>query len=124
MRKLMAVCCLAMFAAGCASNRGTTSNRPPKTYDEAVYRKVQTAWYALCRQHQVPSTDATVEVWFQLDVDGGIHSPEVRANNDGRNLAQYCLTAVQSAAPFPPLPEDLRSVLTNEMRDVDFAFHY
>jgi outer membrane biosynthesis protein TonB len=126
MRRLIAISCVAMFAVSCASDRRTTtaSNHPPATYDEAVYRKVQTAWYTLCRQHQVPSTDATVQVVFQLDTEGQIHNSKVEANNDGADLARYCLTAVNTAAPFPPLPQSLRSVLTNEMRDVSFAFHY
>jgi len=125
MRRFIAVLCIAMLAASCASDRGTTtSNRPPATYDEAVYRKVETAWYALCRQNEIPSTDVTVQVVFQLDADGQIHNPAVNANNDGADLARYCLTAVNNAAPFSPLPENLRSALTNEMRDVSFAFHY
>ena len=126
MRRLMAVSCMAMVAVGCASDRGpaTTSSRPPATYDEVVYGRVQTAWYALCRQHEVPSTDATVQVVFQLDVQGQIHDPEVKANNDGTDLAKYCLMAVKTVAPFPPFPESLRSEMTNESQEVSFVFHY
>jgi hypothetical protein len=126
MRRLIAVSCIAMFAVSCASDHvaTTASTRPPATYDEAVYRKVQTAWYALCRQHQIPSTDTTVQVVFQLDIEGQIHNSKVEANNDGADLARYCLMAVNTAAPFSPLPQSLRSVLTNEMREVSFAFHY
>ena len=126
MRRLIAVSCMAMIAVGCASDRGptTTSSRPPATYDEVVYGRVQAAWYALCRQHEVPSTDATVQVVFQLDVQGQIHNPEVKANNDGADLAKYCLMAVKTAAPFPPFPESLRSEMTNETQEVSFVFHY
>jgi outer membrane biosynthesis protein TonB len=126
MRRFIAVLCIAMLSASCASDRGATtaSNRPPATYDEAVYRKVQTSWYAVCRQNQIPSTDVTVQVVFQLDTEGHIHNSEVKANNDGTDLARYCLAAVNTAAPFSPLPESLRSVLTNDMRDVSFTFHY
>lgn len=128
MTRIAAFCLTIMLAAGCASDRGArltgkTEHSPFANYDKAIIRKIQAAWYKSIRQHNL-WTNATVKVSLQLDVKGQIHNLEIKDNTGGEELARYCIEAIRKPSPFPPLPQNLRVLITNEMRNVNFTFYY
>lgn len=93
-------------------------------YDKALIRAVQSRWYALIEQNGLYERSGTVTLHFNLMQDGSVRDLEVTENTAGEILALFCQKAVVDSAPFAPLPENLRTLIGNDPREVNFTFYY
>jgi hypothetical protein len=66
----------------------------------------------------------TVTVHFNLLQDGSVQNMEVKENTAGQILSLFCEKAVVDSAPFAPLPENLRMLIGEDPREVNFTFYY
>jgi len=97
---------------------------PFGAYDKAIVRAVQSRWYALIEQNGLYERAGEVTIYFQLLPDGRVTNATVKSTTAGEILALFCQKAIVESAPFAPWPEELRTYLGNEPRDVDFTFYY
>ena len=97
---------------------------PFGAYDKQVVRAVQSRWYALIEQNGLYERAGEVTVHFKLMPDGSVADADVKTSTAGQILALFCQKAVVESAPFEPWPEELRTYLGNEPREVDFTFYY
>ncbi len=93
-------------------------------YDKMLIRAVQSRWYALIEQNGLYERTGTVTLHFNLMQDGSVRDLEVKENTAGEILALFCQKAVVDSAPFAPLPENLRMLIGNDPREVNFTFYY
>ena len=93
-------------------------------YDKALIRAVQSRWYALIEQNGLYERAGTVTVHFNLLQDGSVQNMEVKENTAGQILSLFCEKAVVDSAPFAPLPENLRMLIGEDPREVNFTFYY
>jgi outer membrane biosynthesis protein TonB len=93
-------------------------------YDKALIRAVQSRWYALIEQNGLYERAGTVTLHFNLMQDGSVQDMQVKENSAGEILALFCQKAVVDSAPFAPLPENLRLLIGNDPREVNFTFYY
>jgi hypothetical protein len=49
---------------------------------------------------------------------------ETKENTAGIVLASFCEKAILDSAPFPPLPEELRRLIGDDPREIEFTFYY
>ncbi len=97
---------------------------PFGAYDKQVVRAVQSRWYALIEQNGLYERAGEVTIHFKLMPDGSVADADVKTSTAGQILALFCQKAVVESAPFEPWPEELRTYLGNEPREVDFTFYY
>lgn len=97
---------------------------PFGAYDKQIVRAVQSRWYALIEKNGLYERAGEVTIHFQLRADGTVTNAEVKTTSAGEILALFCQKAIVESGPFAPWPEDLRTYLGNEPRDVDFTFYY
>ncbi len=97
---------------------------PFGAYDKQVVRAVQSRWYALIEKNGLYERAGEVTIHFQLLPDGSVTNATVKSTSAGEILALFCQKAIVESAPFAPWPEELRTYLGNEPRDVDFTFYY
>jgi hypothetical protein len=97
---------------------------PFAEYDKAIIRAVQKRWYALIEQNGLYERAGTVTLHFNLMSDGSVKNMELKENTAGQILELFCEKAVVDSAPFLPLPENLRALIRNDPREVNFTFYY
>ena len=90
-----------------------------QAYFSKVREKIKAAW-------TYPSTagergiEGEVVVEFRIAKDGNLESTAVRRSSGAPILDEYSMRAVQIAAPFPPVPDDV----AKETLTIDSTFRY
>jgi periplasmic protein TonB len=90
-----------------------------QAYFSKVREKIKAAW-------TYPSTagvrgiEGEVVVEFRIAKDGHLESTAVRRSSGAPILDEYSMRAVQIAAPFPPVPDDV----AKETLTIDSTFRY
>jgi len=97
---------------------------PFGAYDKKIVRAVQSRWFALIDRNGIYERAGVVTLHFELYPDGSVRGLQRRENTAGEILALFCEKAILESAPFDPFPEELRALVGNEPRDVDFTFYY
>jgi hypothetical protein len=97
---------------------------PFGVYDKAIIRAVQSRWYRLIEQNELYERAGQVTLHFNLKPDGSVEALETKDNSAGVTLGLFCEKAIVDSAPFEPLPENLRTLIGTEAREVDFTFYY
>ncbi len=110
------------FRSGIAAFNVAAS--PFGAYDQKIIRAVQSRWYALIEKYAIYERAGEVELNFQLYDDGTVHNMEVKENTAGEILRLYCEKAIVDSAPFDVLPDQLRTLIGKEPREVNFTFYY
>ena len=100
------------------------ADSPFGKYDKEVIRAVQSHWYALIEQNRLYERAGVVHLRFDMLADGSVKNLEVKENSAGQILGLFCEKAIVDSAPFRPLPDQLRVLIGNEPRDVNFSFYY
>lgn len=94
-------------------------------YIRGMKEKIWLAWFPYLAFHypkDFRAADAVIA--FKLDKDGRLMSVSV-AESDGSGLfAAFCVEAVQRAAPFGPLPEEILDLTGKDELEAQFAFHF
>ena len=93
-------------------------------YDERLQAEVARRWYAICEKYEYGERTGTVEIYFKLHNDGRISELAILNNTAGEVLGQYCKKAIDDSAPFDPFPDELRALLAQPNRDINFVFYY
>jgi hypothetical protein len=93
-------------------------------YDKTLIRAVQSRWYALIQQNGLYERSGTVTLHFNLLQDGSVQDMAFKENSAGEILGLFCQKAVVDSAPFAPLPENLRMLIGDDPREVNFTFYY
>jgi outer membrane biosynthesis protein TonB len=81
------------------------SNFPYTYYLQTIHGKIAGNWYTSQISPGV-SGDFHTTVYFKIFRDGEISAPEIREQSGIRSLDMSAIRAIQSSAPFPPLPRD------------------
>ena len=89
-----------------------------------IVRAVQSRWYALIEKNGLYERAGEVTIHFELLADGSVTNAVVKNTSAGEILALFCQKAIVESGPFAPWPEELRTYLGNEPREVDFTFYY
>ena len=97
---------------------------PFGAYDKEIIRAVQSRWYALIDQNALFEHSGVVRLVFNLGTDGAVKDLKTEENSAGEILKLFCEKAIVDSAPFKPLPEELRPLIGNEAREVNFTFYY
>ena len=97
---------------------------PFGAYDKEIIRAVQSRWYGLIQQNGLYERAGTVRLHFELLADGTIQNLKVEENSAGEILGLFCEKAIVDSAPFKPLTAELRSLIGNDAREVNFTFYY
>jgi len=100
------------------------ADSPFGPYDKALIRAVQSRWYALIEKNGLYERAGQVTLHFNLVQDGSVKDLKINANSAGEILGLFCEKAVVDSAPFPPLPENLRALIGNDPREINFTFYY
>jgi hypothetical protein len=100
------------------------ASSPFGEYDKKVVAAVQSRWYALINRYGIYERAGVVTIHFKLHDDGTVHGLLVRDNSAGEILALYCQKAILDSSPFDPFPDNLRVLVGQEPREVDFTFYY
>jgi hypothetical protein len=107
-----------------ARSKTNTNDYPFCTYDQQVIQKVQFRWYNLIEEQDLQNTAGKVKVHWQLAPDGFVTNVCVKENSGDEMLATVCVKAIQESSPFEALPISLRTLCSNEVRNIDFTFRY
>ena len=98
---------------------------PLGAYDKQLIKAVQSRWYALINKNGLDSDgEGTVIVQFQLLQDGTVQGVKTKETSAGVVLSLFCESAIQQAAPFEPVPDNLRILVGDRPREIEFTFHY
>lgn len=81
------------------------SNFPYTYYLQTIHGKISGNWYTSQISPGVTG-DFHTTVYFKIFRNGEISSLEIRERSGIRSLDLSALRAIQSSAPFPPLPND------------------
>jgi outer membrane biosynthesis protein TonB len=92
------------LGSGLASQIGL-SNFPYTYYLQTIHGKISGNWYTSQISPGVTGNFQTI-VYFKIFRNGGISALEIREQSGIRSLDLSALRAIQSSAPFPPLPND------------------
>jgi len=97
---------------------------PFGAYDRKLIQAVQSRWIALIERYGVYERAGTVTLSFLLSDDGKVANLQRKENSAGEMLALFCEKAITDAAPYDPLPDQLRPLVGKEPREVNFTFYY
>lgn len=100
------------------------ASSPFGAYDKALIRAVQIRWYALMEQNRLYDRSGEVVVQFFLHSDGSVHDVRTTEKSAGEILALFCEKAIVESAPFAALPDNLRALIGDEPREINFTFYY
>ena len=90
-----------------------------QTYFSKVREKIKATWsYPSAAGERGIEGEVVVE--FRIAKDGHLESADVRRSSGATILDEYSIRAVQTAAPFPPVPDDV----AKETLTVDSTFRY
>jgi len=94
-------------------------------YDAAFIAAVQQRWYDLIEQNGYwKGPTGKVVLTFKLMYDGRIVDLKVEETTVGELLALICQKAVLDPSPYPRWPLELRRLVKNDYREVQFTFYY
>lgn len=117
-----------MNQPGGVSRRGVisldTKASPFGAYDAALIAAVQKRWYDLLDSTAVAPRPGRVVVQFTLHHDGRVTDARVIEEEVGEIRSLYCRKAITDPAPFSKWPEEMRTIMGRDYRDVRFTFHY
>jgi outer membrane biosynthesis protein TonB len=97
---------------------------PFGAYDKEIIRAVQSRWYGLIQQNALYERAGTVRLRFELLADGSVQNLKIAENSAGEILGLFCEKAIVDSAPFKPLTEQLRALIGDDPREVNFTFYY
>jgi hypothetical protein len=100
------------------------ASSPFGAYDQKIVRAVQSRWYALIEKYGIYERSGMVTIQFQLHDDGTVHDVKRAQNQAGEILALFCEKAILESQPFEPLPDNLRTLIGKDPREVNFTFYY
>jgi TonB family protein len=90
-----------------------------QAYFSKIREKIRATWtYPTAAGERGIQGEVVVE--FRIAKDGRLESVQVRRSSGATILDDYSLRAVQTAAPFPPVPDDV----TKETLTVESTFRY
>jgi outer membrane biosynthesis protein TonB len=101
-----------------------TKASPFGAYDAALIAAVQKRWYDLIDSSAVAPRPGRVIVEFTLHYDGRVTDARVVEQEVGEIRALYCRKAITDPAPFAPWPQEMRTIMARDYREVRFTFHY
>ena len=94
-------------------------------YMKNMKEKIWMAWFPYLAFHypkDFKTADAVLE--FRLDKQGQLRVIQVGSSEGSPLFAAFCIEAVQRAAPFGPLPQEILDLIGKDELEVTFAFHY
>ncbi len=90
-----------------------------QAYFSKVREKIKATWtYPSAAGERGIEGEVVVE--FRIAKDGHLESAAVRRSSGATILDEYSIRAVQTAAPFPPVPDDV----AKETLTIDSTFRY
>jgi TonB family protein len=90
-----------------------------QAYFSKVREKIKATWtYPSAAGERGIEGEVVVE--FRIAKDGHLESTAVRRSSGATILDEYSIRAVQTAAPFPPVPDDV----AKETLTIDSTFRY
>jgi outer membrane biosynthesis protein TonB len=101
-----------------------TKASPFGAYDAALIAAVQKRWYDLLDSSAVAPKPGRVVVMFTLHYDGRITDARVAEEDVGEIRSLYCSKAITDPAPYAPWPDEMRTLIGKDHREVRFAFVY
>lgn len=94
-------------------------------YMKNLKEKIWLAWFPyLLFQYPRDFQTADVVVEFSLDPSGQVKAIKVVDQKGSPLFGSFCMEAIQRAAPFGPLPDELLALIGKEELEVQFSFHY
>lgn len=94
-------------------------------YMKNLKEKIWLAWFPyLLFQYPRDFQTADVVVEFSLDRSGQVKAIKVVDQKGSPLFGSFCMEAIQRAAPFGPLPDELLALIGKEELEVQFSFHY
>ncbi len=101
-----------------------TKASPFGAYDAALIAAVQKRWYDLLDSSAVAPKPGRVVVMFTLHYDGRVTDARVAEEDVGEIRSLYCSKAITDPAPYAPWPDEMRTLIGKDHREVRFAFVY
>ena len=95
------------------------------TYMKHLKEKIWLTWFPYLSFHypkDFRSADAVIE--FTLDKSGQVKAVRIADQKGSPLFASFCVEAIQRAAPFGPLPQDVLDLMGRDDLEINFAFHY
>jgi hypothetical protein len=93
-------------------------------YMKEVRERIGREWLRIVRLRWTGERIGEVTVHFELLPDGSIAQIRITKNTVGVVPGSWCVQAVESSAPFPPFPEEIRNDFNPKRQKIDFTFHY
>jgi TonB family protein len=98
---------------------------PFGAYDAALVEAISHRWFTLLDDRQYASdTHGRVVLNFSLHYDGRVTDIEVGQNTASEVLGLICVKAVRDPQPYAPWPSDMRRMVDNDTRHIQFTFYY
>jgi hypothetical protein len=98
---------------------------PFGAYDLAFIEAVSRRWYDLLdKRDYSQDRHGRVIVKFELNYDGRISNMKVVENTVGETLGLICQKAVLDPSPFERWPSDMRRMVGDDTREIQFTFFY
>lgn len=98
---------------------------PFGTYDALFIDAVRNRWYDLLESREYASeARGYVALQFKLHYDGRITEMKVAENKVSETLCLICQKAVLDPAPFEKWPDEMRRMVGENFRRIQFTFYY
>jgi hypothetical protein len=98
---------------------------PFGTYDALLVQAISQRWYDLLDSREFAGEGrGKVVVQFKLHYDGRITDMKVAENTVSETLSLICQKAVLDPSPFERWPKELRLMVGEDYRKIQFTFYY
>jgi hypothetical protein len=101
-----------------------TKASPFGAYDAAMLAAVQKRWYDLLDSTSVAPRPGRVVVMFTLHYDGRVTDARVIEEEVGELRSLYCRKAITDPAPYERWPQEMRTLMQRDYREIRFTFFY
>lgn len=98
---------------------------PFGTYDALLVQAISQRWYDLLDSREYASDGrGKVALQFKLHYDGRVTELKVSENTVTETLSLICQKAVLDPAPFDKWPTEMRLMVGEDFRKIQFTFYY
>ncbi|GEM_PF-1110179 len=94
-------------------------------YMKNLKEKVWLAWFPyLAFSYPADYKAAGCVLRFTLDTEGRIRIVQIFESHGSSVFSTFCVEAIQKAAPFGPLPQEILALVGKDELELFFGFHY
>lgn len=98
---------------------------PFGTYDALLVEAVSQHWYTLLdRRDYASDANGRVVLQFKLHTDGSVTEITVVENTVSSSLMLLCEMAIREPAKYTPWPDEMRKMIGESYRKIQFTFYY